>query len=292
MSFGSPYFTLPDFTYHKPRTLRDALELLEKYGDEAKILAGGVGLIPFMKERLISPSHVIDIKAIPELKKLEYKEGEGLTIGATVTFSELESYQLVREKYRALYQAVKLASDNIIRNRATLVGNICEALPWVDGPPSLIAYNAEIEIKSLDRVRRIPVADFIKGPVEIDLEPREIVTSIHIPDIPNNAKSGFMKFNVGSEFALVNFAAYLLLSDKKKDVRLVYGAISPKPIRALEAEKILLSGGDISVLVASAAVKASEELEVVSDVLASEDFRRHLIKVLTIKLLKELIEGG
>ncbi|MEM1724691.1 MAG: xanthine dehydrogenase family protein subunit M [Nitrososphaerota archaeon] len=292
MSFGSPYFTLPDFTYHKPKTLREALELLEKYGDEAKILAGGVGLIAFMKERLVSPSHVIDIKGIPELKKLEYRKGEGLVIGATVTFSELESYQVIREKYRALYQAVKLASDSIIRNRATLVGNICEAMPWVDGPPPLIAHGAEVEIKSLDKVRRVPVAEFIKGPVEIDLEPGEIVTSIHIPDVPSGARSGFVKFNVGSEFALVNLAAYLSLNEEKKDVRLVYGAISPKPVRALEAEKILSSEGDMRTLIISVAVKASEELEVISDVLASEDFRRHLIKILTMNLLTELVEGG
>ncbi|MEM3398606.1 MAG: xanthine dehydrogenase family protein subunit M [Nitrososphaerota archaeon] len=292
MSFGSPYFTLPDFIYHKPKTLKGALELLEKYGDEAKILAGGVGLIAFMKERLVSPSHVIDVKEIPELKRLEYRKGEGLIIGATITFSELESYQVVREKYRALYQAVKLASDSIIRNRATLVGNVCEAIPWVDGPPPLIAYGAEVEIRSLDRVRRVPVADFIKGPVEIDLEPREIVTSIHVPEVPDEAKSGFVKFNIGSEFALVNLAAYLSLNGKKKDVRLVYGAISPKPVRALEAEKILLAEGDMRTLITSAALKASEELEVISDVLASEDFRRHLIKVLTVKLLTELIGGG
>ncbi|MCX8192879.1 MAG: xanthine dehydrogenase family protein subunit M [Nitrososphaeria archaeon] len=290
MSFGSPYFTLPEFTYHKPKTLREALELLEKYGDEAKVMAGGVGLIPFMKERLISPTHVIDIKEIAELKKLEYKKGEGLTIGATITFSELEKYQLLKEKYRALYQAVKLASDNIIRNRATLIGNICEAIPWVDGPIPLIAYGAEVEIKSLDEVRRTPVADFIKGPVEIDLKPGEIVTSIHLPDIPEEAKSGFLKFNTGSEFALLNIAAYLLITAKKKDVRLVYGAISSKPARALEAEKILLRDGDLSALISMAAIKASEELEVISDVLASEDYRRHLIKILTMKLLKELVE--
>lgn len=292
MSFGSPYFTLPEFTYHRPKTLREALELLEKYSDEAKILAGGVGLIPFMKERLVSPTHIIDIKMIPELKKLEYRKSEGLTIGATVTFSELESYQVLRDKYKALYQAVKLASDSIVRNRATLVGNICEAIPWVDSPPPLIAYGAELEIRSIDRVRKIQVADFIKGPVEIDLDPREIVTSVRIPDIPDGAKSGFLKFNAGSEFALVNIAAYLSISNEKKDVRIVYGAISTKPVRAFEAEKILLKEGDIRNLIPEAALKASEEVEVLSDVLASEEYRRHLIRTLTMKLLTDIVGGG
>ncbi|MEN2974434.1 MAG: xanthine dehydrogenase family protein subunit M [Candidatus Caldarchaeales archaeon] len=290
MSFGSPYFTLPEFTYHKPKTLSEVLELLERYGDEAKILAGGVGLIPFMKERLISPTHVIDIKEISELKKLEYRRGEGLTIGATITFSELESYQIVREKYKALYQAVKIASDSIIRNRATLVGNICEAIPWVDGPPPLIAYDAEVEIRSLDKVRRVLVADFIKGPVETDLKPGEIVTSIKIPDIPDDARSGFIKFNTGSEFALATISAYLVMKKEKRDVRLVYGAISTKPIRAFEAEKILQGEDDIRNLIRLAAVKASEEVEVVSDVLASEEYRRHLVKVLTMKILMDLVE--
>lgn len=292
MSFGSPYFTLPEFTYHKPKTLREALELLEKYGEDAKILAGGVGLIPFMKERLVSPAHVIDIKGIEELKKLEYKRGEGLTIGATITFSELEAYPILREKYKALYQAVKVASDSIVRNRATLVGNVCEAIPWVDTPSPLIAYGAELEIRSLDKVRRVPVSEFIKGPVEIDLEPVEIVTSIHIPDIRDEAKSGFLKFNTGSEFALVNIAAYLLLTEKKREVRLVYGAISTRPIRAFQAEKILSGEGEIKNLILQAAIKASEEVEVLSDVLASEEYRRHLIRVLTIRLLTDLVGGG
>lgn len=290
MSFGSPYFTLPEFTYHKPKTLREALELLDTYKDEAKVMAGGVGLIAFMKERLMSPSHVIDIKEIPELKSVEYKEGVGLKIGAAVTLSELETNEIIKKKYTALYQAIKEAADPIIRNRATLVGNICEALPWVDGPIPLIAYNAKVEVKSLNNVRLIPVSDFIKGPVEIDLAPNEIATSIHVPDLPPESKSIFLKFNTGSEFALATMAAHVVGNLKPREVCLVYGAVSTKPVRASEAERIILTSENIGEAIVEAAEKASQEIDVVSDVLASEDYRRHLIKVLTINALKNIFE--
>ncbi|MCL7402007.1 MAG: xanthine dehydrogenase family protein subunit M [Thaumarchaeota archaeon] len=290
MSFGAPYLTLPEFTYHKPKSLKEALQLLNEFRDEAKVMAGGVGLIAFMKERLMTPNHVIDIKDIPELRSIEYKKGEGLKIGATVTMSELEKNDIVREKYVALYQAVKVAADPIIRNRATLAGNICEALPWVDGPVPLIAFNAELEIMSINNVRRMPISEFIKGPVEISLEPNEMVTSIRLPDLPPEAKSLFMKFNTGSEFALATVAAYVLDSKKPRDIRLVYGAVSTKPVRAYEAEKIILSSRNISEAIVLAAEKASKEIDIVSDVLASEDYRRHLVKLLTINVLREIFE--
>jgi len=290
MSFGAPYLTLPEFTYHKPKSLKEALELLNGFRDEAKVMAGGVGLIAFMKERLMMPNHVIDIKDIPELRSIEYKKGEGLKIGATVTMSELEKHDIVREKYVALHQAVKIAADPIIRNRATLVGNICEALPWVDGPIPLIAFNAELEVMSVDNVRRIPISEFIKGPVEISLEPNEMVAFIYLPDPAPEAKSLFMKFRTGSEYALATVAAYVLDSEKPRDVRLVYGAVSTKPVRAYEAEKVLLSCRDVGEAIILAAEKASKEIDVVSDLLASEDYRRHLVKLLTINVLRKIFE--
>lgn len=292
MSFGAPYLTLPEFTYHKPKSLKEALQLLNEFRDEAKVMAGGVGLIAFMKERLLAPNHVIDIKDIPELRVIEYRKGEGLKIGATVTMSEIEKHDVVREKYVALHQAVKAGSDPIIRNRATLVGNICEAIPWVDGPIPLIAYNAELEIMSADNVRRIPVSEFIKGPVEISLEPSEIVTSVYIPDPPPEAKTLFMKFNAGSEFALATLAAYVIDSKKPRDARLVYGAVSTKPVRAYEAEKVILTSKNINEAIILAAEKASKEIDVISDVLASEDYRRHLVKLLTINVLSRIFEVG
>lgn len=292
MSFGAPYFTLPEFTYHKPKTLKESLQLLEEYGDEARVMAGGVGLVAFMKERLISPSHVIDIKEIPELKSIEYRKGIGLRIGAAVTLSELEKNEVIREKYVALYQAIKGAADPIIRNRATLVGNVCEALPWVDCPIPLIAYDAKVEIVSLSNVREVPVSEFIKGPVEIDLAPSEVVASIRVPDPPTGSRSLFLKFNRGSEFALVTTAAYVVGGTEPREARLVYGAVSTKPARAHRAENIIVEGGNTMEAIIAAASKASEEVDAVSDVLASEDYRRHLIKILTINALKNILEVG
>jgi len=289
VSFGAPYFTLPEFTYHKPKTLREALELLEKHGEEAKVMAGGVGLIAFMKERLMAPSHVVDIKSIPELKSIEHKEGEGLSIGAAVTLDEVASTPLVRERFTALHDAARNAADAIIRRRATLVGNLCEAIPWVDSPPALIALGAEVEVASIGGGRRIPVERFIKGPVEIDLNPGELVVRVRVPDPPKQARSMFIKYNAGSEFALVNVAGYVVFDGVVKDVRLVYGAIGPTPQRASKAEEVLKRNGDLRDLITEAAEVASDTLEPSSDVLASEEYRRHIIKTITVRILRELV---
>ncbi len=289
MSFGSPWFTLPEFTYHKPKTLKEALELLDKYGEEAKVMAGGVGLLAFMKERLMAPSHVIDLKGVPELGQAIYKEGEGLTIGATVTLNELARYGPLK-KFGALHDAVRDIADPIIRNRATLVGNLCEAIPWVDTPPALIALGAEVEIRSLKGERRVPVKDFIKGPVEIDLEPGELVTAVHVPEPRRNSRSRFIKYNTGSEFALVSVAANVVMDGGRvRDVSLVYGAVSSTPQVAVKAADALKSAEKPWEVLDEVGRIASEEVEAVSDVLASEEYRRHLIRVLTLRVLREVM---
>ncbi|HMD79379.1 MAG TPA: FAD binding domain-containing protein, partial [Nitrososphaerales archaeon] len=124
MSFGSPYVTLPDFTYHRPKSLEEALGLLKEYGDEAKVMGGGVGLIAFMKERLMSPTHVIDIKDLVELKQVSQVRGKGLSVGAAVTLAGLLESGVLAGGYGVLREAIARIADPMIRSRATLVGNL------------------------------------------------------------------------------------------------------------------------------------------------------------------------
>lgn len=287
MSFGSPYVTLPDFTYHQPKNLEETLALLKEHGDEAKVMGGGVGLIAFMKERLMSPTHVIDVKGVAELKALEPTGEKGLRIGAAVSIAELLEGTTL-DGFSVLKEALSKVADPMIRRRATLVGNLCEAIPWVDSPPALISLDASVEVAGPAGRRSTPVTSFIRGPVDIDLEPDEIATAVVVPD-PRGTKSAFEKFTGGSEFSLASVAV-ALSREGKRGAKVVYGAVNSTPVRCEEAE-VAIADGLTPSSVRRAAEAASEKVECVDDVLATAAYRRHLVRVITTKVLKRMMSG-
>ena len=289
MSFGSPYVTLPDFTYHRPKTLDEALALLKEHGDEAKVMGGGVGLIAFMKERLMSPSHVIDVKGVAELKRLQRSPGKGLTVGAGVSMAELLEGGVLDDGFAVLREALERVADPMIRRRATLVGNLCEAIPWVDSPPALIALDSAVEITGANGSRTLPVSGFIRGPVDIDLNPDEIVTGVTIPEV-RGTMSAFEKFTGGSEFSLASVAVSLSNGGRKRGAKMVYGAVNSMPVRCADAE-LALSDGLTPASIRKAADIASEKVECVDDVLATAAYRKHLVKVITTKVLRRMMKG-
>jgi len=287
MSFGSPFFTLPDFTYHRAETVEEVLSLLKTYGEEAKIMGGGVGLLALMKERLMSPSHVIDIKGIKELREMKFTAGVELSIGACVTLAEVALNDSVKQHYTALHEAASGAADPMIRSRATLVGNLCEAIPWVDTPPALMALGAKVEVISPEGRRSVGLENFIKGPVEVDLRPDEFVTHVRLQDSQPSRNSTFQKFSTGAEFSIASIAASVVLG-RKRDARLVYGGVTSTPVRSSEAERVVSEGEVSEVMIHKAAQAASKSVECVSDVLASAEYRRHLVEVLTTKALRRI----
>ena len=287
MSFGSPYTTLPDFEYHKPTSLEEALGLLKLYGDEAKAMGGGVGLIAFMKERLMSPGHVIDVKEVKEFKVLENTPEKGLSIGAAVTLSELLEGEVLKKDYTVLHEALAKVADPMIRRRATLVGNLCEAIPWVDSPPALISLDATVAIAGPDARRNVPVSGFIRGPVDIDLGPSELVTAVDIPQA-KGSQSAFEKFTGGSEFSLASVAVSMSNGGRNRRVKVVYGSVNSTPIRSAEVEEAIKDGITPGSVRKAAAV-ASENVECVDDVLATAAYRRHLLKVITTKVLRRMM---
>jgi len=287
MSFGSPYVTLPDFTYHNPKSLEEALQLLREHGDEAKVMGGGIGLIAFMKERLMSPSHLIDMKGVEELRGVRQTEGRGLRIGAAVTLSELLEEGKLGKEYAVLREAISRVADPMIRRRATLVGNLCEAIPWVDSPPALMALDATVEAVGTEGKRSIPVSSFIRGPVDIDLAPTEIVTAVEIPGA-RGREGAFEKFTAGSEFSLASVAVVTVNDGRKRSARVVYGAVNSTPARSTEVEDAI-KDGITPASVRKAALVASEKVECMDDVLASSMYRKHLVRVITTKVLGRMM---
>ena len=284
MSFGSSYVTLPDFEYHRPRTVVEVLKLLGEYGDEAKVMAGGVGLLAFMKERLMSPSHLIDIKAVDELKQIKHAPGKGLSVGAAVSLAELMMNAVVQEKFPLLHEAIVRVADPMIRGRATLVGNVCEAIPWVDTPPVLMALDASVVAVGRGGERRIPVGNFIRGPVDIDLGPAEFVARVEIPELVSGSRSAFEKFTGGSEFSLASVSVCVSPAAGKWSAKIVYGAVNSMPARCREAEKEIEQDATREGI-RRAAKAASDTVECMSDVLASSDYRKHLVEVITLTAL-------
>ena len=291
MSFGSPYLTLPDFQYLRPTSLQEALQLLDEHGDDAKIMAGGVGLLAFMKERLVSPGYVIDIKGIPELKSLQDNGSSGITIGASVPMSDLLDWHPLQERYKALRDCVSLLSDPVLRNRSTLLGDLCEALPFVDSPTPLLLFDAEVEAASVKGRRRIPVNEFIKGLAETALNPTEIAVAIHLKPPPENSRSVFLKHTSNSEFSIVNVAALVANPSRpmEREVRFAYGALAPTPARVYEVETLFKRNAPASLLIGEAVASIKKKAEPMTDVLAKAEYRLHILEVLALEALTQLL---
>jgi carbon-monoxide dehydrogenase medium subunit len=291
MSFGSSYLTLPDFRYIRPKTMQEALQLLDEHKDQAKILAGGIGLLAFMKERLVDPRWVVDIKALSELQTLRDDGPKGLTIGATVSMNHLLDFPPLKEKYRALRDCIAVLSDPVLRNRSTILGNICEALPFVDGPTPLLIFDAEIETASVKGNRRIPINEFIKGIAETALEPNELAVAVHLKAPPENSKSLFLKHVSSSEFSIVNVAALSAnpLRPESRTVRLAYGAISPTPKRVYEIEELFKRKTPVQKLIDEAVEAVKKSADPMTDVLAKAEYRSHMLEVLTVKAFRRLL---
>ncbi|HMM42095.1 MAG TPA: xanthine dehydrogenase family protein subunit M, partial [Thermomicrobiales bacterium] len=199
------------FEYHAPTSLDEAIDLLRQYGDDAKVLAGGQSLIPAMKLRLAHPGHLVDIRRLPNLAGLVSDEG-GLRIGALTHEAALETAADVRERFPLLHDAAGVIADPIVRNLATVGGNIAHADPANDHPAVMLAYRAEVEAVGPNGTRIIPIDDFFLGAFETALAPDEILTAIRIPAPAATSGGAYVKFErkVG-DYAIAAAAAQLAL---------------------------------------------------------------------------------
>ena len=182
-----------EFSYHAPGSLAEALELLQRHAGDAAVLSGGTDLLVNIRSGLSKPSHVIDIKQIPELKTLNYDGKNGLTIGACVTVNEMLAYEPVAESYAVLQAAGEELATYQLRNRATPVGNIVTASPCGDMSSPLLCLDAEVVIVSRNNTRRVSLREFITGVKTTVLAPNELVREILVPPTYAGAEAGYKK---------------------------------------------------------------------------------------------------
>ncbi|RME84121.1 MAG: xanthine dehydrogenase family protein subunit M [Caldilineae bacterium] len=280
------------FDYYEATSLEEAVSLLGRYDGRASILAGGTDLLVEMKEGLRAPACLVNIKRIPGLDELSYTPGEGLRIGAAVTVRQVERHPAVRQHYAGLAQAACQLGSVQVRNRATVVGNICRASPSADTAPPLIADGALVCLFGADGTRTVPLEEFFTGPGQTVLRAHEIVTELRLPDPIPHTGQVYLKHGrrLAMELATVGVAVSLTLQDEIcTRVRIVLGAVAPTPIRASEAEAVLEGRSPDSTLVSMAAVKAQEASRPIDDVRSSAAYRRQMVRVLTLRALEQAL---
>ena len=282
----------PQFTYFAPTTLHEALTLLRQYGSEAKLLSGGQSLIPLMKLRLATPAYLIDINRLPGLDRL-YESNGFLRIGALTREADLERSALVRMQYPIVCDTARVIGDPLVRNLATIGGNLAHADPANDHPATLLALEAEVVATGLDGERTMPVTEFFTDFFTTALRPDEILTEIRIP-VPTAGSGGaYIKLErkVG-DFAIVGVAAQVTIDARGICTRAGIGLtnVAPTPLKAHAAETFLQGKSLDQDSITQAAQLAAEAARPEADLRGSIAYKRDMVRVLTTRALTRACE--
>jgi carbon-monoxide dehydrogenase medium subunit len=280
------------FEYHAPTSLGEATALLARLGEDAKVLSGGQSLIPLMKLRLASPPHVIDINGIPGLAGIREADGV-LRIGALTRESDLEESELVRTRYPLLHETARVIADPLVRNLATVGGNLAHGDPANDHPATMLALGAEIVATGPRGERRIPIGGFFTGPFATALDPGEILVEIRVPGPAARSGGAYVKMErkVG-DFATAAVAAQLTLAADGTCQQVGIGLtnVGLTPIKATRAEAALKGQRPDDAAIARAAKLAAEASQPAEDLRGSVEYKRDLVRVLTGRALRRALE--
>ena len=279
------------FEYMPAKTVKEACELLSKYGEEAKILGGGQSLVNLMKQDFVRPSYIIDIKEISDLDYIRHDEKDGLRIGALTTHRSLETSTIVQDKFFMLAEMEHTLASVAVRNWGTLGGNLAHADPASDLAPTLMALGAEVTVTGSNAERVISLDDFFIGYFETALQPDELLTEIHVPN--SGQGSGIhSKFALrATDLAVVSVATHLIFDpdtrDLCKDARIVMGSVGPTPLRSKRGEDLLKGQTIDAALIEEAARLSAEDAQPTTDINGSEEYKREIVHVLVRRTIKE-----
>ena len=284
-----------DFAYLKPGTLQEAMSMLAEHQDECKIICGGQSLLIVMRQGLVVTEYLIDVKGLKDLSYIKYNDKEGLKIGATTTHRTIEKSSVVKGKYPALVEMESKLASIQVRNWGTIGGNLAHADSAGDPAPVLISMKATIKLGSSAGERTVPLDEFYTDLFETCLAKNEMVVEVQVPPVPAKTATKYQKFNLlDSDQGIVAVAATVTAdgSGACKEARVVLGNAGVTPIRAKNAEKVLAGKKMSDALLEEAGQAAADECEPVADIHASEEFRRHLVKVLTKRMVKQAWEAA
>lgn len=288
---------LNKFDYYAPNAPGEALDLLKRLGNKAKVLAGGTDLLNMMKDKLIKPECLVDINNVEEFRGISYEPGKGAVIGSATKVSEVEHADIIREKYYALHQAAGELGSVQVRNMATIGGNSCNASPAAETPAPLVALGAKVVLRSVSGERELPLEEFITGNGQTALAEGELLAHFVLPEpAPKSAsRYSFIGLRDAMEIDAVNMAVNLVLDDDGrtiKELRLVMGSVFPRPLVSREVPA-LLAGKELSAeLLEKAAQAAAAEAKPIDDIRASAEYRREVVAVLARRLLQEAFDAA
>ncbi len=280
------------FDYHPATSVDEAIALLQQYGDEAKLLAGGHSLLPTMKLRLAQPGHLIDLGRISGLSYIREDDGV-VAVGAMTRYVDIERSEVLKKHFALLPEGVAQIGDPQVRNRGTIGGSIAHSDPAADTPGIVLALKADIVAKGPNGVRTIKADDFFMDLFQTALQPDEVITEIRFPKPPVHTGSAYMKLaNKASHYAVVGCAAVVTLDGNGTctTASVVITGASVKPTRASAVEAGLVGKKLDEATIANAASHAADGLEVVSDIHGSQEYRAQMATVLARRVVARAAE--
>jgi len=283
---------IPPFDYKIPKTLEEACQFLWELNGRAKMIAGGTDLVIALRNETMRPQVLIDISKIPELRSIE-EMGGMISIGASVTHSEIASTSLIKRYVNVLSAATSEIGSPQIRNLGTIGGNIVNASPAADTLPPLMVLNAVGTVVSKEEKKEVPVAQLFKGPYETSLKPHEILIKMTFPKLSSEMKTSFVRLARREAMAIarVNVAIVLQVrNDLIQEIRVSLGSITPTPQRMTDAEAVLKGKKIEEELVRRASKKISEVMVHWSGVRPSTSYKAPVVESLFLRAFRKALE--
>jgi carbon-monoxide dehydrogenase medium subunit len=280
------------FGYFAPRSLEETFDLLAQHGEDAKILAGGHSLLPAMKLRLASPRYLIDIGGLPGMRDIKIA-GETLVIGALTVHADIVASEIVRQRVPGLTDAASVIGDVQVRNRGTIGGSVAHADPAADFPVILTTLNASFALQSPSGSRSVPADEFFIDFFTTAMAQNEILTEIRVPLPPEGTGTAYAKLgHPASGYVVVSAGALVQRQRSGSCVssRVAIGGLGSGPTRAVGTEMELQGKPLTPQLIAAAAAKVTEEVDVDDDSYASADYKRHMATVLARQAIESAVE--
>ena len=277
-------------TYESPKTIADAVKLLAAHGEKARPLSGGTDLVIQLRAGTRRPEYVVDVKSIPELTRISFSLQHGLHLGAAVSCIEIHENADMRRYYPGLTEAAHLIGSLQIQSRASVGGNLCNGSPAGDSTPALIALGAKARLVGPTGERVVPVETFITGPARTVLQPGELLIELLIDAPAPHSSDAYLRFIPRNEMdiAVVGVGGSITLDlddDRVVDARIALGAVGPTPIFAAEASKALIGKKLDEAALDNAARLATSVATPIDDMRGTAEFRRHIVGVLTRRVL-------
>lgn len=281
------------FDYYEPKTIKEACKLYLNLGNKASLLAGGTDLIPKLRQKLIKPKAVINLKRISGLDFVKAYGKSGLSLGTLTHIADIAVHPLLQERFPLLCVAARSIGSTQVRNLATLGGNLCNASPSADMAPGLLVLDARVKVVGPSGNREFPLEEFFTGPGKMNLARGEVLTEVRIPFPSPHTRQIYLKHSIrrAMDIALVGVAVALSFDDRTKicsKARVAFGAVAPTPVRAKKTEEKLVGKKIEEFPLESVGETAAEEVAPISDVRGSATYRREMVKELTKEAIQRL----